>query len=310
MKKNRFILYKFVMALSLCLGVHASIAQTDIDAIMMEKNNICAGPMYSYSTWKTYWEGTKQRKNANLGRVSNQTYSFMGNYGITSKLNFLFGLNYVSTNASQGVLHGMRGLQDGSVFIKYMPLERKINRNIFSIYAIGGFTFPVGNYTPDYLPLSLGLRSRNGMARLMFDFQNKSFFATVSGTYVYRGNVTLDRESYYTTELINSNEVQMPNAMQYNVRTGWRSNRLIAEAVLNNWTSLGGFDISQNNMPFVSNRMNMTSIGFNTKYTFKKIDRLSLTGGFNQVVAGRNVGRSSMINAGVFYIVRIKNNKF
>jgi len=156
----------------------------------------------------------------------------------------------------------------------------------------------------------LGLRSRSGLARLMVDFQHESFFATMSGTYIYRGNVRLDRESYYTTELINSNEVQMPNVMQYNFRTGWRSSRLIAEAVLNNWTSLDGFDISQNNMPFVSNRMNMTSLGFNTKYTFKKLDKLSLTGGLNQVIAGRNIGRSTMINFGLFYIIRIKNNKF
>ncbi|MEI9912152.1 MAG: hypothetical protein WDO71_22360 [Bacteroidota bacterium] len=31
-------------------------AQTDIDAIMMEKNAFCVGPMYSYSSWKKYWK--------------------------------------------------------------------------------------------------------------------------------------------------------------------------------------------------------------------------------------------------------------
>jgi hypothetical protein len=285
-----------------------SFAQTDLDAIMMEKNNLCIGPMYNYSTWKSYWEGTQKRENANLGSVSTQIGSLMGNYGIKSNLNFLFGINYVATKASAGVLHGMKGVQDASLFLKYMPYEVKGNKSIFSVYTIGGFSFPVGNYTPDYLPLSIGLRARTGIARLLVDYQFKNFFATGSATYAYRGNVTLDRESYYTTQLINSYQVQMPNVMQYNVRLGLRTERYITELLLNNWTCLGGFDITQNNMPFVSNRMNMTSLGFNGKYNLKRIDGLSITGGASKVIAGRNVGQSTNANIGIFYILRFKNN--
>ena len=57
-------------------------AQTDMDAIMMEKNAFCVGPMYSYSSWKDYWEGTLKRENLNIGKVTTQMYSVMGNYGI------------------------------------------------------------------------------------------------------------------------------------------------------------------------------------------------------------------------------------
>ena len=49
-------------------------AQTDMDAIMMEKNAFCVGPMYAYSSWKNYWEGTLKRDNQNLGTVSTQMY--------------------------------------------------------------------------------------------------------------------------------------------------------------------------------------------------------------------------------------------
>ena len=45
-------------------------AQTDIDAVMMEKNAFCIGPMFGYSSWKNYWEGTLKRENLNLGNVS------------------------------------------------------------------------------------------------------------------------------------------------------------------------------------------------------------------------------------------------
>src|SRR3954471_24877271 len=87
-------------------------AQTDIDAIMMEKNALCIGPMYSYSSWKNYWEGNLKRENRNLGTVSTQMIGLMGDYGVTKRLNVLFGAPYVITKASAGTLHGMKGLQD------------------------------------------------------------------------------------------------------------------------------------------------------------------------------------------------------
>ena len=98
---------------------HSLIAQTDIDAVMMEKNAFCVGPMYSYSKWKNYWEGTLKRENLNIGKIATQMYSVMGSYGITRKLNALFSVPYVKTKASAGTLHGLKGLQDLSLFMLY-----------------------------------------------------------------------------------------------------------------------------------------------------------------------------------------------
>ncbi len=48
----------------------------------------------------------------------------------------------------------------------------------------------------------------------------------------------------------NTHEVEMPNAANYNFRAGFRNYRWIAEAAVNRWVTLGGFDITRNNMPF------------------------------------------------------------
>ncbi|MBA2249433.1 MAG: hypothetical protein H0W12_04500, partial [Chitinophagaceae bacterium] len=66
--------------------------------------------------------------------------------------------------------------------------------------------------------------------------------------------------------------------------------------------TLGGFDIRRNDMPFPSNNMDWTSAGVNIKYTFKKVHGLSLIGGGNYVLDGRNVGQSTQYYGGVFYI--------
>ena len=69
-----------------------SYAQTDMDAIMMEKKQLCIGPMYSHNSWKNYWEGSLKRNNTNLGTVTTETFSLMGAYGISGKLNLLFNV--------------------------------------------------------------------------------------------------------------------------------------------------------------------------------------------------------------------------
>ncbi|MVT08389.1 transporter [Chitinophaga tropicalis] len=278
-------------------------AQTDIDALMMSKNEFCIGPMYSYSSWKNYWEGTRKRDNKNLGTISTQMVTVMGNYGITKKLSVLFGAPYVKTKASAGTLQGMDGIQDLSLFLKWRPFQKELGNGKLSVLGIAGVSFPLSNYTPDYLPLSIGLHSKTALARLMVDYKWKGFFATASATYLLRDNIKIDRESYYTTEMHNTNEVEMPNAANYNFRAGFRNQRWIAEAVVNQWTTLGGFDITRNNMPFPSNRMNATTVGTNFKYVLPPLPQMSIVAGGNTTVAGRNVGQATTVYGSVFYIL-------
>ena len=298
-----------IIIFCLLAGNHRATAQTDMDAIMMEKKQLCLGPMYSYSSWENYWEGTLKRDNANLGTVSTQSYSLMGAYGVTNKLNLLFSAPYIKTKASAGTLHGMEGVQDLSLFVKWLPIEKQIGNGTFSLYTIGGVSFPLTNYVADFLPMAIGLHSKTASARLMVDYQVNHLFATASVTYVARDNIKIDRNSYYTDHLILSNEVEMPDASNFNLRAGYRSDKLIAEAVLNKWTTLGGFDISRNNMPFPSNKMNAATIGASFKYTVTAKHNFFLVGGGNATVSGRNVGQASTFYGGIFYVLNFSPKK-
>jgi hypothetical protein len=293
---------KVLLAGFFILSSFVSSAQTDIDAIMMEKNAFCVGPMYSYSSWKNYWEGTLKRDNENLGKVSTQMYSVMGNYGITRKLNALFAVPYVKTKASAGTLHGLDGIQDLSLFLKWRAYQEKLGSGKLSIFGIAGVSLPLSDYPADFLPLSLGLRSKTASARVMIDYETNNLFVTGSATYVLRDNIEIDRTSYYTTEMHYSNEVEMPDAANFNFRGGFRNHRWIAEAVVNNWTTLGGFDITRNNMPFPSNKMNATNVGANFKYVLPPLPQLSIVAGGMYTVAGRNVGQSTTIYGSLFYV--------
>lgn len=280
-------------------------AQTDADAVMMAKNNFCVGAVYGYNSWKNYWEGTYKRNNLNLGTVSSQMIAVMGNYGVTNKLNVIFSAPYVKTKATAGTMRGAEGIQDLSLWFKYMALEKKIGKNsTYALYAAGGFSTPLSNYQGDYLPLSLGLSSTNLTGRVIADIQKGDFFATASGTYVHKSNITINRDAYYTTGMHLTNEVNMPDVVGAQFRTGYRTNRWIAEALFDYSNTIGGFDIRKNDMPFPSNNMDMVAAGVNVKYTFKKVPGLSLVGGGSYVLHGRNVGQSTMLSGGAFYILR------
>ena len=284
-------------------------AQSDVDAIMMGKNLLCAGTSLSTGQWNQYWEGGLLRINENLGTVRTNAVAAMGSLGVTKNLNLLYSLPWIQTRATAGQMTGLRGLQDIGIAAKYRMLRKKTERKSFSIFGIAGVSTPSQNYVKDYLPLSIGLGSTNLTLRLMADQTYQWFFTTASTSYVRRSNIRLDRQAYYTTRMIYSAEVEMPDALYSNVRMGYRSSELIAEFVADHWLTLGGFDITKNNMPFSSNRMIQTRIGLAGKYEPKKWKGLSLNGSVFHTVDGRNMGKSTGFQFGVFYIVNFSKSK-
>lgn len=303
MRKKYYHMYKLAAVLIALLSFqNPAAAQTDIDGLLMQKGFFCVGPTAGKSSWKNYWEGTFKRDNANLGTVSTTAYMLMGNYGITDKLNVLFGIPYIKTKASAGQLAGQKGLQDLSLFVKWVAKEKHIGKGHLKGIVIGGWSSPVSGYTPDLLPLSIGLHSKTAMFRLMADYERGNWFTTLSGTYNFRNNVELDRDSYYTTEMHYTSEVKMPDATYFNLRAGYRSSTWIIEAIADKWTTIGGYDISKNNMPFISNKMNATKLGIHIKYDTDFINGLSFVADGFTTVAGRNVGQASGFSGGIFYI--------
>jgi hypothetical protein len=303
MKKKT--IFHLATTMALCLVAVLLKAQTVDDAIMMNKKQWCNGLTYMHSGWNEYWEGTTKRSNQNLGTVTTQSVMFMSSYGITDKLNVLVNIPYVWTDASAGTLHGMKGFQDIDVDLKYEFYKAKIGKGELSLIGLMGFSTPLTNYENDFLPMSIGLGSTNLSGRLTADYQNGLFFATISSAYVFRSDVTIDRTSYYTNQMNYTNEVYMPNQLYSNLFVGIRNSRLTLQAQLMNMYTFGGFDIRPNDMPFVSNQMNSTSLGAHVKYFLPFITNLEVVASADFVIAGRNVGQAQTYTGGFFYILSL-----
>jgi len=305
MNANTWIMSK-ASCLLLVLVTSAAVAQTPDDAIMMNKYQWCNGATYEHDQWKDYWEGTFKRDNQNIGTLTTQSVMAMSNYGITDNLNVMASVPYIWTSASAGTLHGMKGFQDVSVFVKWRPFTFNLGKGKLSLFGLVGLTTPTNNYEIDYLPMSIGLGSTNLTWRAMAYYKQGIFFARFSGAYIWRSNVYLERTAYYTDQLNNTNEVFMPDQLTFNASLGIYKKYLIAELMVDNLTTLGGDDIRKDDMPFVANEMNSTSAGVHVKYTFPFDTHISANGGANYVLTGRNVGQTLGLYIGAYYAFYVK----
>jgi hypothetical protein len=291
----------------LCLFMPAiGFAQTFTDGQMMGKGLFCAGLTYSHDSWKNYWEGTLKRDNLNIGTITTQSTAVMGAMGINKKINVMFMLPYVWTGASAGTMRGMSGVQDISLGVKYRPIDIKSDFGRFTLMGVGAFSMPMSGYTADFLPLAIGLEAKTLQGRLIAHYRtSKGIFATAQGGYVWRNNIFIDRNSYYTEgRQYMTNEVQMPHIAHFTARAGYMQDHLIVEAFFEGMNTLGGGDIRRNDMPFPSNQMNFSKIGLAGTYRPKGLKGLGFMLTASSTLSGRNVGQSNTFTASLLYIVK------
>jgi hypothetical protein len=304
--------YRLFILILLCLSIKAT-AQTITDGLMMPKKTFCTGFMYGHDKWTDYWQGETKRDNGNIGHITTQSVTWMGTYGVSSKVNIIAMLPYIKTKSSAGTLRGMEGIQDLTIAGKYNFFKIGGDSSSNSLKAFAGLAFstPLTDYTPDFLPLSLGASSTNLSWRVTLNGALKNgLYLNVSSAYTWRSNVTLDRSTYYTGDrLYYTNEVHMPNVFDVFVTLGYHKQNVQVEASYTQQNTLGGDDIRRQDMPFVSNRMNFSKVGGLVMYYLPWPKNLAARGVVNYTVAGRNVGQSTTLMAGLMYTFYFTKNK-
>ncbi len=297
-----------VQRLLLLALIPASVsAQAPDDGLLMPARTLSMGVTYGYERWHEYWEGTLKRTNENIGSVSTRSATVVAHYGLADRVTLVGMLPYVWTTSSQGTLHGMQGLQDLNVAVKYRLLGAPVAQlGTLSVLLVGEAGTPASDYTPDFQPLSIGLASRHASARMTVHYQAKGdWFVEGSAARMWRNKVTLDRNAYYTEgQLFLTNEVAMPGVSDWKLSTGFRKWRVFVPVSLSHQSTLGGSDIRRQDMPFVSNRMDFTKASASVMYGLTVPTDLALQVGVSRTLSGRNVGQATAITAGVLHTFR------
>ena len=283
---------------------HTAQAQTLDDGFFVTSRELRVGVDYASDRWDRYWEGALKRDNANIGTLTTQSVRWNASYGVSRRLSVFASLPYVHTTASEGVLSPMHGFQDLTAAAKLRLLRATLGgRATLIASAIGGASVPTTDYTPDFLPLSIGLGSKSAFVRGAVQVHDRSgFYANALAGHAWRSTVHLNRPSYYTDgQLFFSDEVAMPDVADYAASVGYQRGRWCIPVGVMAQRTLGGGDIRRQDMPFVSNRMNFTKAHAEAMYTLPFPSAVTLGIGAARVLDGRNVGQSTMFSAGATY---------
>jgi hypothetical protein len=299
------------LATLLCSSVvapRAAHAQTLEDAELLQPRELHATVMYGHDAWSQYWEGDRKRSNDNIGTLTTSTVTGTVGYGVSQRLTLLASLPYVRTEASEGVLQGMSGRQDFTLMAKYRVLGPLIGgRARLKVLAVGAAGVPTSAYTPDFLPMSIGLHSKSVTARAAAHLQDRTgWFFDGFAERMWRSNVTLNRTGYYANDQwIESDQVAMPDVAAYRGTIGWQQGRWCVPVGFTTQRTLGGSDIRRQDMPFASNRMNFTMAHAELMYFLPGVSGLRLDLGAAHTLSGRNVGQSTTIMTGLTYALHL-----
>ncbi|RYC71806.1 MULTISPECIES: hypothetical protein [Spirosoma] len=272
-------------------------AQMPHDAIYMPRKTVCIAGMYGESTWTDYWEGTLKRENLNIGRHTTRTAAIMPAIGISNRVNLILNLPYVWTSTSAGNLMGQKGFQDLSAWLKLKAFDYKG----LSVNPIVGGSIPVGNYVPDFLPMSIGLQARTVTGRLLLNYTHPhtGLYVTTHGSYIWRSTIRIDRDAYQADNRVyNTDEVSVPNAYDAAVRLGVVRRAWQTEVFAERFACVNGDNIRRNDMPFPTNNMQMTQVGWYGKIQPRNI---GLNARVAYVTDGLNAGQSTSYMLGLLF---------
>jgi hypothetical protein len=280
----------------------AAQAQMPNDAIYMGKNQLCVAGVYGHSSWNQYWENTLKRENLNIGTQTTQSFMLMPAFGISKRVNVILSLPYVWTSNSAGNLMGQHGIQDLSAWLKV----KAIKVGGFSVNAIVGGSIPVGNYVPNFMPMSIGMQCRTFTGRLMANYKEPrtGLYLTAYGSYGWRSNSRIDQDAYQADDRVyNTNQVKVPNTYDAAVRLGVQRKGWQTDVWAERVACLNGDNIRRNDMPFLTNNMQATSVGWYAKVQPRNIGINARVG---YVIDGLNVGQSTSYMLGLLYQINVK----
>jgi hypothetical protein len=295
------LLLFLLVSLQVSLG-----AQTIDDGIMLPKKTLFTGGLYTRESFNEYWEGTLKRDNENIGTVTTQVNTWFANYGVTDRINVIAAVPYVWTRASQGVLHGIDGLQDLTLAAKLNAFEKTSpSAGLIRAMAVVSAGIPLTDYNPELPPLSIGNGSTRLSLRGTLQYETTpGWFVAGTTAYTFRSDVTLDRPYFFTDgEFVMSDQVDMPRVLDYTLSGGYMKRSLMIVGSFAQQRTQGGGDIRRQDMPFISNRMNFSKVGGLIMYPIPGLRELVFNAAYSRTVDGRNVGQAHTFTIGFLYLL-------
>ena len=290
-------------------------AQTPSDASMMEARQACVLLDYTYGSFDQYWEGDLLRENETIATVRRNVLLPMVAVGILDKLDVYVGLPFIKTESSEpngGKFEGAAGLQDLITAVKYEFFKKDTKGGTISVLGTVGFSIPVSNYLPDYMPYSIGLGAPELSYRAISQYKwNNGLYVRGAVAYLWRGYCKAEREYYYNNGSYYTPWMDVPSAVTAEGVVGvWLlDNSLQLELNYFGSKSTSGDDIRPYNAAQPTNNVDIDALGLQARYFPASIKGFGVVARHNRVLNGRNAAKISNTGVGVTYLFYYLNKK-
>lgn len=275
-------------------------AQGLVDGFMKGQRKASFALTYSQESYGTYYVGTTETRNPNLGTVTTQSLNLYGSYGLGYDLDLIVSAPYVRAEASAGYWQKQEGFQDIAAALRWEAFDYKIGKARLSWLFALGYSLPLMNYVIDS-PVAIGHGARSLDGRTMLHFKAGAFFLTGQYGYIRRGQVTLDRvANYYDPSNLNPNSgsvVNVPDVTDLVVRGGVAAKQFYVDGWVQRQTPYNqGTNIGPG-IPFPTNAVGFTRTGVNVYVPLVK--KLGVNAGYSTTLSGQNIGKATRVSGGV-----------
>ena len=167
-------------------------AQGLVDGFMKGKHKGSVALTASQESFDSYYVGTREVKNSNLGTVTTQAFNAYASYGLDFDLDLIVNASLIRAEASAGYWQKQEGPQDVSAALRWEAFDYKIGKARLSWLFAVGYSLPMQNYVIDS-PVAIGHGSKNLDGRTLLHLKVGGFFLTGQYGYIRRSTVKLDR---------------------------------------------------------------------------------------------------------------------
>ena len=224
-----------------------------------------------------------------------------GTYGLTDKVDAVISLPYIKSTGqaqsgaidylngrypTQGFTNTRQGFQDLTALLKFKSYSREIGSSILDLLGVVSFSTPVSNYQTN---TGLGYIIAIGNRATKYSALGVAHLKTASGAFA-TGQVGYSLRTG-----------DVPHALFGEAKIGYAGPKNYVEANASFQESHGGTDITENGDfgTFTATRVNYLRLGASA---YRPITNgFGLTLGVSTYVAGRNIGKSTGVSAGVTY---------
>jgi hypothetical protein len=280
------------MLVTLCaFTTTASWSQGMLSGFMQGSGNTGTSVSYSTEQYSKYYIGDSITDNPALGTISTRSASLYVVGGLTSFLDLVVGLPYISASSSAGYWETINGMQDISIYLRGRVVQFKTeDGSTLDVMLGGGISTPLTNY-PNNAPVTIGHGSTNLDGRLIVQARDAStgLFVAAQGGYIHRSNVTIDRGF----------DVAVPDNIDVSARIGW-TGPVYLDAWIYNTVGQSGTNIGPG-VPFPTNRQSYLQVGGTAAWQLPFLPELSINAGMAHILTAQNVGKSTRFSFGINY---------